>query len=147
MSGGGGRRRRGGHEEEHENHERWLVTYADMLTVLMALFIVMFALSVVDKEKFQKFAEGVNGDLGNGASLLSGGPGLQQAGDTPVDLQSAITALNDNVTPKTVKVTAVPENGEAITFDAVLRIDTPGEADYYRNGGILQYVLRQISAK
>ena len=58
-----------------------------------------------------------------------------------------VTELNNGTTPKTVKVTAVPENGEAITFDAVLRIDTPGEADYYRNGGILQYVLRQISAK
>ena len=58
-----------------------------------------------------------------------------------------VTELNNGNTPKTVKVTATPENGEAITFDAVLRIDTPGEADYYRNGGILQYVLRQISAK
>jgi chemotaxis protein MotB len=95
MAGGGGRRTRKGHEEEHENHERWLVTYADMLTVLMALFIVMFALSVVDKAKFEKFAEGLNGDLGNGASLLDGGPGLQQAGDTPIDLQAAITALDE----------------------------------------------------
>ncbi|MDK1327457.1 aconitate hydratase [Arthrobacter sp. zg-Y1143] len=58
-----------------------------------------------------------------------------------------VTELNNGTTPKTVKVTATPENGDAITFDAVLRIDTPGEADYYRNGGILQYVLRQISAK
>ena len=54
--GGGGGRKRKGHEEEHENSERWLVTYADMLTVLMALFIVMFALSVADKTKFEKFA-------------------------------------------------------------------------------------------
>ncbi len=95
MSGGGGGRKRRGHEEEHENHERWLVTYADMLTVLMALFIVMFALSVVDKAKFEKFKEGLNGDLGSGTSLLSGGPGLQQAGDTPIDLQAAITALDE----------------------------------------------------
>jgi chemotaxis protein MotB len=93
--GGGGGRRRRGHEEEHENSERWLVTYADMLTVLMALFIVMFALSVVDKAKFEQFKEGLNGDLGNGTSLLSGGPGLQQAGDTPIDLQAAITALEE----------------------------------------------------
>jgi chemotaxis protein MotB len=93
--GGGGGRKRKGHEEEHENHERWLVTYADMLTVLMALFIVLFALSVVDKQKFQKFAEGLNGDLGSGAGVLDGGPGLQQSGDSvAVDLQAAITALN-----------------------------------------------------
>ncbi|NKX49504.1 hypothetical protein HER39_02690, partial [Arthrobacter deserti] len=47
---------------------------------------------------------------------------------------------------KTLKVTATAEDGSTTSFDAVVRIDTPGEADYYRNGGILQYVLRQISA-
>ncbi|WP_280485210.1 aconitate hydratase AcnA [Nocardia farcinica] len=55
-----------------------------------------------------------------------------------------ITKLNEGVTPKTVKVTATKADGEKITFDAVVRIDTPGEADYYRNGGILQYVLRNM---
>jgi aconitate hydratase 1 len=44
-------------------------------------------------------------------------------------------------------VTAVKEDGVSITFDAVVRIDTPGEADYFRNGGILQYVLRQLASK
>jgi aconitate hydratase len=57
-----------------------------------------------------------------------------------------VTALNNGTTPKTLKVTATAEDGTVTSFDAVLRIDTPGEADYYRNGGILQYVLRQISA-
>ncbi|BCW35754.1 aconitate hydratase [Arthrobacter sp. StoSoilA2] len=57
-----------------------------------------------------------------------------------------VTALNNGTTPKTLKVTAKAEDGTSKSFDAVLRIDTPGEADYYRNGGILQYVLRQISA-
>ncbi|WP_030176252.1 OmpA/MotB family protein [Spirillospora albida] len=64
MSSGGGRRKRGGHEEEHENHERWLVTYADMLTVLMALFIVMFAISQVDQTKFEKLRASLAGALG-----------------------------------------------------------------------------------
>ncbi|GAA1880396.1 aconitate hydratase AcnA [Paeniglutamicibacter psychrophenolicus] len=57
-----------------------------------------------------------------------------------------VTELNNGTTPKTLKVTAVGEDGKTVSFDADLRIDTPGEADYYRNGGILQYVLRQISA-
>ncbi|GAA5230304.1 aconitate hydratase [Arthrobacter cryoconiti] len=57
-----------------------------------------------------------------------------------------VTGLNNGTTPKTLKVTAVAEDGNTVSFDAVLRIDTPGEADYYRNGGILQYVLRQIAA-
>ncbi|GAB3540163.1 aconitate hydratase [Arthrobacter tecti] len=58
-----------------------------------------------------------------------------------------VTELNNGNTPSTVKITATPEEGgELVTFDAVLRIDTPGEADYYRNGGILHYVLRQLTA-
>jgi aconitate hydratase len=55
-----------------------------------------------------------------------------------------VEKLNEGVTPKTVKVTATRENGEKVVFDAVVRIDTPGEADYYRNGGILPYVLRNM---
>ncbi|WP_194240343.1 aconitate hydratase [Amycolatopsis sp. YIM 10] len=57
-----------------------------------------------------------------------------------------ITKLNDGETPRTVKVTATKEDGTKVEFDAVVRIDTPGEADYYRNGGILQYVLRKMTA-
>ena len=57
---------------------------------------------------------------------------------------SGVTELNDGITPATLAVRAVKADGSEITFDAVLRIDTPGEADYYRNGGILQYVLRSL---
>ncbi|WP_432420270.1 aconitate hydratase AcnA [Nocardia neocaledoniensis] len=57
---------------------------------------------------------------------------------------AGITQLNEGVTPKTLKVTATKEDGSKVEFDAVVRIDTPGEADYYRNGGILQYVLRNM---
>jgi aconitate hydratase len=62
---------------------------------------------------------------------------------------SGVEELNEGRTPKTLHVVAEPtENSPAgkqpIEFDAVLRIDTPGEADYYRNGGILQYVLRSL---
>ena len=57
---------------------------------------------------------------------------------------TGIEALNKNKTPKTVHVQATKEDGRAVEFDAVVRIDTPGEADYYRNGGILQYVLRNM---
>jgi aconitate hydratase len=55
---------------------------------------------------------------------------------------AGITELNDGKTPKSVHVTATKDSGETVEFDAKVRIDTPGEADYYRNGGILQYVLR-----
>ncbi len=62
---------------------------------------------------------------------------------------SGLEALNEGSTPKTVRVRAEPTAHSApgrspVEFDAVVRIDTPGEADYYRNGGILQYVLRSL---
>ncbi|KAA9087039.1 aconitate hydratase [Microbacterium radiodurans] len=62
---------------------------------------------------------------------------------------TGLEQLNEGVTPKTVKVVAEPsefspEGKQTVEFDAVVRIDTPGEADYYRNGGILQYVLRSL---
>jgi aconitate hydratase len=62
---------------------------------------------------------------------------------------SGVEELNEGRTPKTLHVVAAPtEHSPAgkttVEFDAVLRIDTPGEADYYRNGGILQYVLRSL---
>ncbi|MEV0292257.1 aconitate hydratase [Nocardia sp. NPDC050710] len=68
---------------------------------------------------------------------------LKLNGTETFDIEG-ITQLNEGATPKTLKVTATKENGDKITFDAVVRIDTPGEADYYRNGGILQYVLRNM---
>ncbi|MET8810580.1 aconitate hydratase AcnA [Streptomyces sp. NPDC004549] len=56
---------------------------------------------------------------------------------------TGVEELNNGTTPRTVKVTT----DTGVEFDAVVRIDTPGEADYYRNGGIMQYVLRNLIAK
>lgn len=57
---------------------------------------------------------------------------------------SGIASLNDGETPEHIRVRAAHTSGTVIEFDAVARIDTPGEADYFRNGGILQYVLRSL---
>jgi chemotaxis protein MotB len=100
-SGGHGRRRGKKHEEEeHENHERWMVSYADMLTLLFVLFVVLFAMSQVDKDKFAALAKGLSESLG--------GPITVQPGPTPegsvldglpgaVDIASAI-APDEEVT-------------------------------------------------
>ena len=66
-------------------------------------------------------------------------------GTETYDIQG-VTVLNEGRTPKTVAVRATKADGSVVAFDADLRIDTPGEADYYRNGGILQYVLRSLVA-
>ena len=58
---------------------------------------------------------------------------------------TGLTALNEGVTPRTVVVRAERADGSVVSFDATVRIDTPGEADYFRNGGILQYVLRGLA--
>jgi aconitate hydratase len=52
---------------------------------------------------------------------------------------TGVSTMDGGTTPRTVRVTA-----GGVGFDAVVRIDTPGEADYYRHGGILQYVLRRM---
>jgi aconitate hydratase len=68
---------------------------------------------------------------------------LGLTGDEEFEI-TGVTALNDGTTPRTVHVKAQPSEGPAVEFDARVRIDTPGEANYYRNGGIMQYVLRSL---
>jgi chemotaxis protein MotB len=90
MSGSAPRRKRREEHEEHENHERWLVTYADMVTLLMVLFIVMFAMSVVDEKKFNALKEGLAAGFGDSTAILDGSENiLAQAGVSDVDLINA----------------------------------------------------------
>jgi aconitate hydratase len=57
---------------------------------------------------------------------------------------TGVERFNDGVIPPTVHVDATASDGGVVSFDAVVRVDTPGEASYYRNGGILQFVLRNL---
>ena len=83
-------KRRHKHEEheEHVNHERWLVTYADMITLLMVLFIVLFAIGQTDLKKYKtlrhSLAKGFGGP--NKMALLDGGNGVLDGGNSPVGL-------------------------------------------------------------
>ncbi len=58
---------------------------------------------------------------------------------------SGITTLNSGITPRTVRITATRSDGVTTGFDAIVRIDTPGERAYYLNGGIMHYVLRNLA--
>jgi aconitate hydratase len=86
--------------------------------------------------------------IGMGVLPLQFPPGTSSAslglqGDEIFTIRG-ITALNGGVTPREVEVEAVSADGRSVEFTALVRIDTPGEADYYRHGGILQYVLRSL---
>ena len=72
--GGGAKRRKGGHEEheEHVNHERWLVSYADMLTLLFVLFVVLYSMSDVNMKKFAELASGLSAGFGAQTAAFSG---------------------------------------------------------------------------
>ena len=74
----GGRRRRGGHAGEHENEERWLLTYSDMITLLMALFMVLFSISAVNKSKLQVLSQSLQQAFSG--NILPGGKSIQQYG-------------------------------------------------------------------
>ncbi len=92
MSAGHGKgRKRGGHEEEHENHERWAVSYADMMTVLMALFLVLYAMSSVDEAKYEALRTSLAQGFGNEALSSDGGSGLLD-GATGLPIQVGLAA-------------------------------------------------------
>ena len=84
------RRHKGGHEEEHENHERWLITYADMITLLMAFFVMMYGMSILDLKKFADFKDGAAKQLGKspaisgGQGILFGGTSVGEAAAAPI---------------------------------------------------------------
>jgi chemotaxis protein MotB len=84
------RRHKDGHAEEHENHERWLITYADMITLLMAFFVMMYGMSILDLKKFADFKAGAAKQLGRspvisgGQGILFGGTGIAEAASAPI---------------------------------------------------------------
>src|ERR1044072_6849889 len=74
------RRKKGGHhEEEHENEERWLVSFADMMTLLFCLFMVLFAISSVNTSKFEALQKALQ-DAFSG-KILSGGEAVMETGN------------------------------------------------------------------
>lgn len=89
-----GRRRAAPHEEEeHENHERWLVSFADMMTLLTAVFIVLYSISQVDATKFAALASGLSESFGAPTSILDSGsptddPSVLDQLDSPMQVNS-----------------------------------------------------------
>ncbi len=95
-----GRRRVAHHEEEeHENHERWLVSFADMMTLLTAVFIVLYSISQVDQLKFAALASGLSQSFGAPTSVLEDGSPVQDPG--VLDALSDPMQINTQLDPTT----------------------------------------------
>src|SRR3954454_18028930 len=77
MASRGGRKRRGA-AAEHENEERWLLTYADMITMLMALFMVLFSMANVNKSKLESLSQSLHEAFSG--KILPGGKAIMQSG-------------------------------------------------------------------
>src|SRR6201993_3881681 len=93
-----GRGRRG-HAAEHENEERWLLTYADMITLLMALFMVLFSISSVNISKYQTLQKSLKAAFSG--SILPGGRAILQSGSESTSHHEPATSEIPSSFPRT----------------------------------------------
>ncbi len=136
-SSGGAKRQHHEEHEEHVNHEAWVIPYADVLTLLMALFLVLFALGQSDEEKMNTAAESFRRELGMSSPIDFGGGGgpllgagasvIEGAGPAPLSNEPPMAAAPapDTSEPKEADVVILDPVGdnatelEDSTFDAV----------------------------
>jgi chemotaxis protein MotB len=113
MSNARGKHRHEEHEEheEHVNHEAWVIPYADMLTLLMALFLVLFAVGRTDIEKFKKLAESFRQEFGNGGSAEIVSVGTGSTGDTPLEGGNGVLD-NPNILPTEQQIETAIEQAD-----------------------------------
>jgi chemotaxis protein MotB len=107
---GRGRRRRG-HEAAHDNDERWLLTYADMITLLMALFMVLFSISSVNISKYRTLQEALKAAFSG--DILPGGKAIAQPGASANSSRAPTTIDTPAIVRLTPDVTAELEHAPA----------------------------------
>jgi chemotaxis protein MotB len=95
-------RRRRGHEGEHENEERWLLTYADMLTLMFALFMVLYSISSVNISKYVTLQQSLKAAFSG--SVLSGGRAIMQSGSESTSAHTPATAEVPSIVPLTPSI-------------------------------------------
>ncbi|SHK30852.1 flagellar motor protein MotB [Desulforamulus aeronauticus] len=86
--------KRRGEEGEKQNHERWLITYSDLITLLLIFFIVMYTLSKIDANKYHAIAASLSKSMGGSQSILDNGgpsivPGVGEAKELEAGLEKA----------------------------------------------------------
>jgi chemotaxis protein MotB len=123
-----GRKRPKKHEEEeHENHERWLVSYADMVTLLMCLFIVLFAMSQVDKAKFAALSAGLSESFGAPLTVL---PGTTPEGSVLDGLPGAVDIASAIPPDPSVQDAAVDAAAAAAAAERAKRVAAEAASAY-----------------
>ncbi len=123
-------------EEEPENHERWLLSYADFITLLMIFFIIMYSMSEMDKSKYNELASVFSVEMGGGGTgILKGGNGATDSETSVADKEATeeqkqeevkesidayidTSELNDSVT------TSIEERGLVLSFNDALFFDS-----------------------
>jgi chemotaxis protein MotB len=115
-------------EEEHENHERWLVSYADMLTLLFALFVVLYAMSQVDVTKFNAFSQGLQQGFGAPVTILDDGASLDTESEDPlqpvqVQQQAAIDGSAQTDAEKKAAADAAAQKAQQTAAEAKASYD------------------------
>jgi chemotaxis protein MotB len=123
-----GRRPKKHVEEEHENHERWLVSYADMMTLLMALFVVLWALSQIDMTKFTAFSQGLQQGFGAPVTILDDGAALKTDTTDPlqpvqVQQQAAIDGTAQTDAEKAAAAAAAEQRAHQTAAEAKAAYD------------------------
>lgn len=98
------RRRRGGHGHQEESEERWLLTYADMITLLMALFMVLFSISSVNISKYVTLQKALRAAFSG--SVLPGGKSIAHPGATPNSSKAPSAADLESIVPVTSSATS-----------------------------------------
>jgi chemotaxis protein MotB len=143
MSARHGRRRRG-HSGEHENEERWLLTYADMITLLMALFMVLFSISSVNISKYKSLQQSLK-DAFSG-KVLTGGKSIAQSGSdsSTKPVASATTSITPAITVKQQQAAKAAE--EAKTTKEFQKIKKQIDA-YARAHGFKSQVQTTITRR
>jgi chemotaxis protein MotB len=97
-----GRRSRRGHAAEFENEERWLLTYADMLTLMFALFMVLYSISSVNISKYESLQQSLKAAFSG--SILSGGKAIIQSGSESTKAHTPATAEVPSIVPLTPNI-------------------------------------------
>ncbi len=108
-------------KQKKENSERWLLTYADMITLLLALFILLYAMSNIDQDKYEELASSLRKSLGNETSIIEGDSGVIQdgGGKAPIDVTG--NESTGAVPTSAAEVTGTPTESKSLATEADMK--------------------------